>query len=344
MRGDQLARQWKIICLLESRKSGLSAAEISSYLDTHVRTVYRDLEAIQEAGFPVYVERQDRNSYWRLMEGFKANIPVPLTTTELMSLHMSRDILRVFEGTIFQESMESLFSKVRASLPPETIRYLDNMAANVRVGFGPHKDYQALKELVSRLSDATAKRHRLEILYGALSTGEELRRRVDPYQVWAMNGSFYLIGRCHMRDAVRTFAMDRIKELTVLNESFAFPEDFSLDNYLQTAFRVMTGPPEVVSVWFRESAAQVIKERIWHPSQEIREQEDGSVVVRLEVPINYEVISWILGFGSASKVLEPDSLRRRIERELESSLSQYRSGAGDGEIVGLEEKDPVHVC
>ena len=343
MRGDQLARQWKIICLLESRKSGMTAVEMSSYLDINVRTIYRDLEAIQEAGFPVYVEKQDKNSYWMLLEGFKANIPVPLTTTELMSIHMSRDILRVFEGTIFQESMESLFSKVRASLPPETIRYLDNIAANVSVGFGPHKNYQVLKDLVATLSDATAKRNQVEILYGALSTGEELRRRVDPYQVWAMNGSFYLIGRCHMRDAVRTFAMDRIKELTVLNEIFAFPEDFSLEDYLQTAFRVMTGPPEVVRVWFRESAAQVIKERIWHPSQEIREQEDGSLVVTLKVPINYEVISWILGFGSASQVLEPVSLRSRIQGELESSLNQYRSGTGSKKNVTLREKDPLRV-
>jgi predicted DNA-binding transcriptional regulator YafY len=55
MRGEQIARQWKIICLLEARKRGLTAAEISSSLDTHVRTICRDLEAIQEAGFPFYV-------------------------------------------------------------------------------------------------------------------------------------------------------------------------------------------------------------------------------------------------------------------------------------------------
>ncbi len=96
--------------------------------------------------------------------------------------------------------------------------------------------------------------------------------------------------------------MDRINELNVLEESFEFPKDFSLDQYLQTAFRVMTGAPEVVRVWFRASAAQVVKERIWHPTQEIREQKDGSLVLTLEVPINYEVISWVLGFGSAAKV------------------------------------------
>jgi hypothetical protein len=87
MRGTQLARQWKIVRLLEARKKGLTAEDLSSYLDVPVRTIYRDLNAIQEAGFPIYTERMGRRSHWKLMEGFKAGFPLPLTTTELMSLH-----------------------------------------------------------------------------------------------------------------------------------------------------------------------------------------------------------------------------------------------------------------
>lgn len=325
MRGNQVSRQWKILKLLESHKRGLSAAQIAARVGVPLRTVYRDLEAIHEAGFPIYNDREDKNSYWKFVEGFRSHLPVPLTATELMSLHMSRDILRVFEGTIFQESIESLFDKVQATLPPETLRYLETISKKFRVGLAPAKDYRALNEQVSALSDATAQKKRVEISYRALSTGEELIRRVDPYQMWAMNGTFYLIGYCHLRCQVRTFAMDRIKLFTILDESFEVPEDFSLEDYLQTAFRVMTGKPEVVKVWFRASAAQVVKERIWHPTQEIRDQDDGSVVVTLEAPVNYEVISWILGFGSAAKVLDPESLRKHICEELDLAVSGYGS-------------------
>jgi predicted DNA-binding transcriptional regulator YafY len=336
MRGAQLARQWKILRLLESRKQGISVAEISAQLESPTRTIYRDLEAIQEAGFPVYSEREDRNSYWRMMDGFQASLPLPLTATELMSLHMSRDILKIFEGTVFQENIESLFAKVKACLSHEMLRYLDNISGGIRVSFGPSKDYGVLREMVAQLSDATAKKRQVQILYSALSTGKKTLRRVDPYQVWAMNGAFYLIGKCHLRAAVRTFAMDRIKKLAVLDEAFLFPEDFSMDDYLQTAFRVMTGRPEVVKVWFRSSAAQVVKERIWHPTQEIREQEDGNVVITLEVPINYEVTSWILGFGSAAEVLAPAHLREQIEQELGSSLTRYRSKASTEKGTAVE--------
>ncbi|MBM3301061.1 MAG: transcriptional regulator [Deltaproteobacteria bacterium] len=324
MRGTQLVRQWRILRLLESRKRGLTASEIASELDAPARTVYRDLESIQQAGFPVFTERGDGNSYWKLMEGFKAGIPLPLTTTELMSLHMSREILKVFDGTVFQESVESLFNKVRASLPKETVRYLERISGSIRVGFGHPKNLQEFKEVISQISDATAKRRQVEILYRAVSTGKETTRRVDPYQVWAMNGTFYLIGLCHLRNSIRTFAMDRISKLTVLDDTYHRPRDFSLEEYLQSAFRVMRGAPERVQVWFSSGSAHVVRERVWHPTQEIREQDDGSLVITLEVPINYEVVSWILGFGSSAEVLHPDSLKKRILEELEASVQRYR--------------------
>ncbi len=325
MRGTQLARQWKILRLLESRKRGLTVAELSSELDVPTRTVCRDLEAIQEAGFPIYMERDGRSSYWRLVDGFKSCLPLPFTFTELMALHMSRDILRIFDGTVFQESIESLFDKVKTYLPAETIRYLERISHRVTVGFGPAKDHEAVREIISHVSETTGKRKRIEIAYQAASTGKETTRKIDPYQVWAMNGGFYLIGLCHLRNSVRTFALERVKSLSVLDESFQFPEHFSLEEYLQTAFRVMRGDPKIVKVWFSPGAARVVRESIWHPTQEIREQEDGSLVITLEVPINYEIISWILGFGSAAEVLYPVSLKKRIVEELEASLTRYRS-------------------
>jgi predicted DNA-binding transcriptional regulator YafY len=280
MRGAQSARQWKILRLIEGRKPGYSVNELAHELEVEPRTIYRDLEALQLGGFPLYSEKDGKNSYWRMVDGFKSNLPLPFTMTELMSLHMSRDILRVFDGTVFQESIESLFDKVKTSLPAETIRYLERISQRVTVGFSPAKDHQAVREIICQVSEATGKRKRVEISYKAASTGKETTRKIDPYQVWAMNGGFYLIGLCHLRDSVRTFALDRIKEITTLSETFYIPKDFSLEDYLQTAFRVMTGDPETVRIWFRSSAAQVVRERIWHPSQEIRETGDGAMEVR----------------------------------------------------------------
>lgn len=323
MRGNQLIRQWKIIQLIESRKRGRSAEELAEELETPVRTIYRDLQAIEASGFPIYNDRDGRKSYWRFTDTFTSRFPLPITTTELMSLHMSRDMLSVFEGTIFQESIESLFAKIKAVLPPETLRYLDEVSSRLKMGFGPHKSYADFGAFVSRVSDAAARRLQVDIVYRAISSGRETRRTVDPYSVWAMNGNFYLIGKCRLRDAVRTFAIDRIREMTVTDRTFVLPDDFSLEDYVQSAFRVMTGEPRVVKVRFSRSVAAIVRERVWHPTQDLVSAADGGVTVTMLVPINYEVISWILGFGAAAEVISPKTLRLRIIEELRHSLEAY---------------------
>ncbi|MGO9120692.1 MAG: helix-turn-helix transcriptional regulator [Desulfomonilaceae bacterium] len=323
MRGTQLARQWKIIKLIELRTKGITVIELANELEVPQRTVYRDLEAIQEAGFPLYTDREGKNSYWKILDTFKKDFPVPMTLTELMALHMSRDLLTVFKGTIFHESIESLFNKVKSALSPDTLRYLENISGRLSVSIGPAKNFSNSKEVIKTLSEATAKRKRVEILYRAISAGRDTRRKVDPYQVWVMNGGFYLIGLCHLRNSIRTFAMDRIKSFKILDESFHFPKNFNLEEYLQTAFHVMRGDPEKITLRFSPGAAHVVRERIWHPTQEVRELEDGGVQVSLNVPINYEIVSWILGFGSAAEVVQPASLRRRIAEELQRASMRY---------------------
>jgi proteasome accessory factor B len=330
MRGTQITRQWSIIKLLEGRKRGLSVAEIASHIDAKIRTVYRDIDDLQDSGFPLYSEPVDGSQRWMLMEGYKSGQPLPVTMTELLSLHMSRDLLKIFKGTVFEESIESFFEKVTATLPPAMIRYLDNISGRLGVRFGAHKDFSSFRETITELSKATGKRLQVEVTYQALSTGDETKRRVDPYQVWAMDGCFYLIGHCHLRNEIRTFSMDRIKDLNILKNEFRMPRDFSLDDYLKSAFRVMTGSPETVQVRFEPGVAQVVKERIWHPTQELREHEDGSLLITLEVPVNYEIISWIMGFGASAEVLSPASLKKTIMEEHRTAAARYLSESRSG--------------
>ncbi len=338
MRGTQIARQWKILCLVESHKRGLTVRELASKVEADLRTVYRDLEALQAAGFPLLTESAGRGSRWRMLEGFKSSLPLPFTMTELAALHMSRDLMRVFQGTVFYDSIEELFDKIKVSLPPEIMRYLSAISANLKIGFGPAKNYASFKDHISQISNATAAMRCVQIQYRAASTGKVTARTVDPYQVWAMNGAFYLIGLCHLRGSVRTFAIDRIASLNVLNDTFVYPKDFSLEAYIRDAFRVMRGDPKTIKVHFAPEVAYIVRERIWHTSQQILDQKDGSLIITVDVPITYEIISWILGFGSSAEVLEPRELRQRILEELRAAARSYTRGRKIIAEVGPTEK------
>jgi len=110
-RGDQLGRQWQIIQTLISSKRGKSAAELAQDLECHPRTIYRDLEALQVAGFPIYTDRVAGKNLWSLLDTMKHQMPVPFSLTELMALYFGRDMLKVFKDTPFYDSLESLFQK-----------------------------------------------------------------------------------------------------------------------------------------------------------------------------------------------------------------------------------------
>ena len=100
-RGDQLARQWRIIQLLISYRMGKSAADLAKELEYGVRTIYRDLEALQVAGFPLYSEKVGGKSLWSVLDNVKHQIPVPFTLPELMALYFSRDMLKIFKDMVF---------------------------------------------------------------------------------------------------------------------------------------------------------------------------------------------------------------------------------------------------
>ena len=326
-RGDQLGRQWKIIQTLISSKRGKSAAELASELECHPRTVYRDLEALQIAGFPIYTEKVEGKSLWSLLDTVKHQIPVPFSLPELIALYFGLDMLKVFKDTVFYDSLKSLSQKIKATLPPESLKYLENLEQTLHIGIKPYKPYAKFREILNRVNDAAVKRKTLEIVYHTMSRKKETPRKVDPYRIWFFNGTFYMIGFCHMRHEIRIFVLDRIKMLHETKETFEVPEDFSLDEFMGQSFGVFKGEPVRVKIWFSPEVAGYIKEKIWQESQEIQEQDDGSIIFEVNAEGIQEIKFWVMSWGSHALVLEPEWLREEIRTEIEAMLDRYEREA-----------------
>lgn len=322
-RGDQLGRQWQIIQTLISSRRGKSAAELAETLDCNPRTVYRDLEALQIGGFPIYTERVEGKSVWSVLDTVKHHIPIPFNFTELMALYFSREMLEVFKDTVFYDSLESLFQKIKTTLPPESINYLMQLRQTLFLGHPHYKGYGKFKEIINRVHEAAKKKKTLEIVYFAMGRKQETRRRVDPYAVWFFNGAFYLIGHCHLRDDTRIFALDRIKMLHQLKDCFEIPDGFSLREYLRPSFGVFQGEPVHVRIWFDAEVAGYIKEKVWHESQKITPMDDNSVILDVDVAGTDDIKFWIMNWGAKALVLEPDSLRDEILQEAREMSKNY---------------------
>src|SRR5262249_25455676 len=170
MRGDQLARQWQLIQRLAKSRAGVALDDLAADLDVVRRTVYRDLDALMLAGFPVVSEKRDGRVFSRFLDTFRLG-DVPFTPDEILALAFGEDLLRVLEGTVFHDSIRSALAKIRAGLGPELADYLARLGAAFRVLPGPHKSYAHLRETIRTLNDAVLARHTVRIRYRAGRTG-----------------------------------------------------------------------------------------------------------------------------------------------------------------------------
>lgn len=323
-RGDQLGRQWRIIQSLTAATQGKTVLELAEDLDCHQRSVYRDLEALQAGGFPLYTEKVDGKNRWMLLEAARRKTPIPFSLPELMALYFSRNMLKAHRTPLFHDALEALFDKIKAVLPEETLTYLDRMEKTFHVApkpYPPRADQNPAH--IAAVRDAIAEQRVMEMTYYTMSRKTETRRHVAPYRLWFFDGAFYLVGECRLRGELRIFAVDRIRSLRLTEERFTLPEDPRIDAYLDESFGVFLGDTQRVRIRFAPDVAGYIREKIWHKTQSIRELEDGSVEFEARVAGTDEIKFWIMKWGAGARVLEPAALCEEIRAEAEAMRRYY---------------------
>jgi predicted DNA-binding transcriptional regulator YafY len=324
MRGDQLARQWQLIQRLARSRAGASLDDLADELGCVRRTVYRDLDALMFAGFPVVSERRDGRVFYRFLETFKLG-NVPFTPDEILALAFSEDLLRTLEGTVFHDSIQSALRKIRAGLGPELTKYLSRLAESFRVLPGPHKNYAEFRDTIQTLNDAVLGHRTVQIRYRTGRTGAVATRDLDPYRVWYRNGGLYVVGLDHKSSEVRTFAVDRIRRIESTGRRFEVPDSFDFDAYLGSSFGVIAEQAVRVQIRFDRRWASYVQERTWHESQSFEKGPGETVELSMDVGSTPDLRTWVLSFGSGAEVLEPDELRSEVARELKDALGRYES-------------------
>ena len=325
MRGDQLSRQWRLIQLLARSRYGAGLDDLAEELECTRRTVYRDLDALMYAGFPVTSEKRDNRVFYRFLETFEIG-SAPFTPDELLALAFGEDLLGALEGTVFHDSIHSAIQKVRSSLGPELAGFLDRLRDSFRVLPGPHKRYADVRDVIRTLNEAVLDRRTIRMTYTTARTGEVSERELDPYRVWYRAGALYVIGHDHKSGEIRTFAVDRVREPELTDAGFEVPDDFDFDARTAAAFGVVADPPAEVRIRFDTRWALYVQEHSWHPSQVVEAAGDGAVELRMEVGVGDELRNWVLSFGAGAEVLEPAALRGEVAAELVRASARY---AGD---------------
>lgn len=318
---DRLARITNVINILQQHGGdGVSPNEIAKRTGVARRTVYRDLDAIQdELGLPVWSER----GRWG-MDGTAFLPPLRLTLPEALAVFTSARLMTRFADS-HDPSLTSAYTKLLNNLPPNMSRVAE----------------RSLRELVSRpvdaeinrvtadLAKAWAERRTVQFVYtpAAYNGGEPQPRqaRVRPYllEPSLQTHALYLIGWDEDRNAMRTFKVDRISAVSLLPTTFADPEE-DVILQLRRAWDIITDQPNInVVLRFAPAVCARVQEATWHPTQQVEELPDGSLEWRGTVSGPHEIRLWILSWGADVEVLEPASLRDDVAGILHRAAQQY---------------------
>jgi proteasome accessory factor B len=317
---DRLARFYRVIRYLQAHPEGATPDAIAGFVGMSRRTVYRDLQALEgEIEIPLWSE----GGRWGIVEGAFLP-PLRLTLDEAVAFFLAARLMAQFADR-YEPDTGAAFQKLAEILPPVVARHLER---TIDVLASRPPDEQLTRNLRT-LARAWAERRVVELTYDAAtySPGRPPRRsRVHPYllEASATTRALYLMGFDESREAIRTFKLQRILELSLTPDTFEPPEPGVVQEGLGRAWGVIADQEEVeVVLRFDPAIAGLVTETTWHPTEQVTREPDGSVLWRGRVPGTIEIRRWILEWGAQVEVLAPPELRDEVAATYRAAAARY---------------------
>jgi len=319
---DRLARLLKVASILYasgSTEQGVAVADIARLTGMNVRTVYRDLRALdEELSVPIF--QAGRGRYGIERRYFLP--PLHLTVPEAIALFLAARLMARWSDESDQVVI-SAFTKIASELPQPIARHVT--ATMLAVGDQPaNPRFAAVFTSVAR---AWAEGRVLEITYPG-SKGPPRRTRVRPYflEPLGTGRSTYLIGYDESLDKMRTFKVERISQAILSLDRYEIPDDFDPAEYLAHSWGIWSSdasPPVDVKLRFDAAVAARVHETVWHRSQVLTDLDDGRVELAVRVAGIVEIRPWILSWGDQVEVLEPSDLRDVVAEAVAGAAARY---------------------
>ena len=295
------------LIMLLQREPNQKAIDLAKELGVSVRSLHRYMSMLDELGIPVYSERGPHGGF-SLVRGYKIP-PLVFTPEEAVAVYLGTSMVDEVWGRLYREAACGALAKLDHVLPYEQ-RHEIAWARRTLIATGMHRgDQVSVTPILEKLRRATRERRRVQLIYRAYNQPDTTERAFDPYALVHGWGWWYVIGYCHLREAYRSFRVDRIVDLTLLDEMFDVPVDFDIHAYLAR------NPTEQhllkVRLRFKPEFKQLAQDnRSWWETFE--EQPDGSIIVTMVNPDVLWASSIVLSFGPAAEVLEPEEVKQQV--------------------------------
>jgi predicted DNA-binding transcriptional regulator YafY len=322
-------RMSELILMLSKAWRPMPVNYICEYFNISLRTAQRYRKALNEnliaedGGKILRVVKEGRVEKWYLADQDEI---MTATFSRIVSAYVAMVLLKSLESTVIEEGVKQLWEMIAGQLKPSVKIQLEQFERKIRhSGFG-RKSYSGQNKELAEILKGLVNQTKLQVLHYSHNVQKEKYHIIHPYTLLLHRDSLYLHAYVEGYDQVRTFLIDRIKEVVNKNEHFRYPSNFDPNQLTDGSFGIFQTPkdrPSKITIQFKEILWEYITTRRWHSTQKFSRIKNGIFTMEIGLKNTNEFIPWVLQFGSDAKVVEPKSLKNKIKKELLSAYENY---------------------
>jgi predicted DNA-binding transcriptional regulator YafY len=316
---DRTARLLWMQVLLGQNPDGLDIEEIARKCSISLRTVYRDLDALDsELHVPIWAKGNKRG----VVEGYHLP-PIPFTIPEAMNIALAARLMQS-NSRWYDPHRLSTLMKLNSVIPPPLRKQVQIIIDWMEKQ--PRNTKQI--EVSEKLADSWISQHQVAIRYRESDGTEPQDLIIEPYFIEPATpgNSGFVIAYSHFNKSTSKFKISCISHVRERTESYVIPPDFNAMRYLSPAWGSFESSSTIiVKLHFKPQLSRPILEALWNPFLSIVTQKDGSSIITLKANLTADLRAWILGWGDEVEVLEPEVLRKSIITTLDSTRRIYKS-------------------
>ena len=305
------------------REGGYPTAErLAKMLEVSRRVIFNDREfMINRLGAPIEFDRQ--HGGWIYADKTWILPGMIVSEGELLAFFLSVEISKRYLGSSMESSLRSAVEKISKGVKGPVSVDLNTLRSQYT--FSAPTFVSSNEQALIDIHHAIYENKSIWVQYFTASRGELTERTINPYHLYNVSGDWYLIGFDELRHEFRTFSMARINKWKIMNEKFERDPSFSAQTWVENSFQAQSGGAiEDISIRFSPETAHYVRERIWHSSQTIDEQEDGGLILHFQTAGLDGIKRWLLTFGHGAEVLTPASFRQEFVDEISKTAKVYR--------------------
>lgn len=311
------------IILALSDKDKITAKELADKFEVNIRTIYRDIEALSQMDIPIVAHFGNEGGYSLLKEYFIP--PVVFNKEEILSLLLSQKLIDIVNMPGYNKYSNTAFLKIRKLMNQEMKSQLNKIEEKIIFEIQNKTPEIENSKVFDSVKKALEGNFKIHIEYFNPHKLEDTTRIVCPYGLIFEDGVWYLIALCELRNEMRWFRVDRIKEISITRESFEVPETFDINDFgvkgtysnienLENAY--------IVKLKLTKELFHIVKDYYYFKYGEVVEKEEYYIInIKTDRPQKY--ISLGFKFYDGMEILEPEWLREEFKDETKTLYEKY---------------------